>query len=107
MICLTHYTSGYSYGSINSGNAKITFDMSFGGFSFVRGLLGLHEIIHEASGRAQRLYSDRELALASYQVAVAQGYKGVGKPPSTNDVDENGKYYNARLFKACHPNQSK
>ena len=24
--------SGYRYGSINSGNAKITFDMSFGGF---------------------------------------------------------------------------
>ena len=96
---------GYAWGSIGTGDAKITLDISFGGFSFDRELIALHEVTHEASGAKYQLYLDRELALASYQVAVAQAYKGVPKPPSTNDVNANSQYYTERLFKACSPNQ--
>jgi len=99
--------SGYSYGSINGRDAKITFDISFGGFSFVRGLTGLHEITHEATGVAGRLYLDQELASAAYTVALQQGYKNVPEPPNTKDVAQNSKYYDERLFKACSPNQHK
>ena len=99
--------SGYAWGSIRGGDAKITLDVSFGGFSFVRGLVGLHEVIHEASGAKNQLYSDRDLAVAAYQVAIAQGYKDVPKPPGPNDVLLSSQYYNDRLFKACSPNQRK
>ena len=86
--------SAFAYGSIAGGDAKVTLDISFGGFSFVRGLLVLHEVIHEASGAKGQLYSDRELALAAYQVETAQGYKDVPKPAGRYDVPLNSQYYN-------------
>jgi hypothetical protein len=99
--------SGYAKGGLKLGTAKITIDISMGddvGATIGRGLLLIHENAHEAGAEG---YLDRELAIAAYQTAWAQGYQNIPNPPTTNDVSRNSQYLSDLIFQACHPKQGK
>ena len=99
--------SGYAKGGLMLNTAKITMDVSMGndvGARVARGLLLLHENAHEAGAAG---YSDRELAIAAYQTAWAQGYQNIPTPPTTNDSSINSQYFSDIIFQACHPRQGK
>ena len=74
------------------------------GASMSRGLVSLHENAHEAG---QAGYSDRELAIASFQTLWAQGYENIPHLPSSTDVIQNSNYLTTAIFQACHPLQGK
>jgi hypothetical protein len=69
-----------------------------------RGRTILHELFHVASS-TNLDYSHYAMARAAYDVAAAQGYKGIGKKPSGRDPDgadrPNSDVFNMLLFKAC------
>ena len=93
--------SGFAWGG------KITLDTSMGtsaGESISRGLLLLHENSHEAGSAG---YLDRELAIAAFQTAWAQGFQNIPTLPSSTDVSANSQYLTTMIFQACHPRQTK
>jgi YD repeat-containing protein len=95
-----------AWGSAGGGDAKIQFNTQYpltSPFPHVVGMRGIHETTHVSTNKRMYSYSDHDLALASYTVALKLGYKGVPKPPNTLDSIENGNYYNDRLFKSCRP----
>jgi YD repeat-containing protein len=100
------YGGAQAWGSLGGGDAMMVIrQISWTGFSFVRGMTAAHESGHFAA--AQGKYTDQELGWAGYQVLWAQGYTKLDPPPSTNDVMTNSYYYDSLLFKACNPFQKK
>jgi hypothetical protein len=100
---------GYAMGSIGAGNAKIQRDFRNPilnvGFAWVLGIFGLHETAHLSTGRAGLKYSDRDLSVPAYSVALAQKTeKNVPLPPrNAMDVNPNSQYWDSRIFYACRP----
>lgn len=97
----------YAKGGLSLNTAKVTLDMSMGtdrGASIMRGLLLLHEDSHEAGSAG---YLDRELAIAAFQTAWAQGYKNIPPLPTTANTETTSQYLTQMIPQACHPNQTK
>jgi len=108
--------SAEAFGSIGNGNARVIFaarslisPTSQGKNS--NGQLGIHEITHLATRMRNQIYDDRDLAVASHDVAIAQGYDLRGKTPLPKQQSDypnynawvlaNSNYYTGRLFDAC------
>lgn len=94
--------------TVGNGNAFINinfFPSSNPMISASNGRTVLHELLHVGSG-TNRNYSHYEMASAAFDVAQAQGYKGLGVKPSGGDPGgldrSNSDSFTNILFKACH-----
>jgi hypothetical protein len=96
--------------TVGNGNAFINIGSNFfissnpmGSAS--NGRVIVHELLHVGSGTNHH-YSHYEMARAAFDVAQAQGYKGMRAKPSGGDPGgrdrPNSDYFTGLLFKACH-----
>jgi hypothetical protein len=83
---------------------------NYPGISAANGRQMLHELMHVAS-RTNSSYSHYEMARAAWEVATAQGFKGIGSKPSGGDPggrdEPNSFIFDQILFQACNLNRSK
>lgn len=93
--------------TVGNGNAFININfaiLSNPMNSASNGRVILHELLHVGSG-TNRNYGHYEMARAAYDVAQAQGYKGLGVKPSGGDpggLDRaNSDSFTKIIFKAC------
>ena len=104
-------------GTVGNGDAFINInrniDFATADNPFVSAANGrqlLHELLHVAS-KTSSSYSHYEMARAAWEVATAQGFKGIGSKPSGGDPggrdDPNSYVFDRILFQTCNPNRRK